>query len=157
MSLIKEFQTNANQERDGVWCEINESTQVKLCRAGGGNTRYEKMYLEKTKPIRRRLASGNIPLDRLRQITMDCFLKTVIVGWKTKLNGAWHDGIEPFTVKGDTIVAVDCHEAADLLPVTEENLRNLLTGLPELFDFVKNIAEEAIVFQEENLELEAGN
>lgn len=156
-NLAKEFGTNRNAERDGVWCEINDSTQVKLKRAGGGNTAYENMYMEQTKSIRRRLSRGNIPLDKLREITLNCFLRTVICGWKTLVGKVWYEGIAPFELQNDKLVMADEFAEGDLLPATEENLRNLLGNLPELFEYIKEIAEESVIFNEEMLEKETGN
>ena len=155
---LKDFGTNKGNEKDGLWFEVDDEIQVKLRRAGGGNKAFEKMTEALLKPQRRRLASGNLSVDKIREINRECFLKTVICGWRTLVNGTWCDGITPWKEEEDgTMVVEEVEDASDLLPVSPENLRKVLQDFPELFDLLTRLADDASAFREESLKDEGKN
>ena len=164
MGLNSNFATDPKKESTGEWFELDEETKVLLRRAGGGNKEYEKLHTKLLQPHMRRLRmtqGTRIPPgleEPLKEIQRICYARTIILGWKTKVDGQWCDGIEPYTLTEDGAPkAVKYSEASELLPVTEKNLSNLLKDYPEAFTTIMELCADASAFKDEALEAMEGN
>lgn len=164
MGLNRNYATAPKAEQDGAWFELDEDTKVLLCRAGGANKEYDKLHTELLQPYMKRLkmGSGNkIPpalVEPLKAISRMCYARAVIKGWKTRVNGEWCDGIEPYTLNEDgACVAVPFETADDLLPVTEKVLLKVIEDYGEVFADIMELCGEADSFRAEALEAMEGN
>lgn len=169
MSLFKEFATDQDNEKSGVWTELGDNSKLKLRRAGGSNKEFEVLQTELTKPFQKRirLSGGSIPntlLSTMRKISVECFSKTVVCGWQTKIkdeegNESWHDGIEGVDIDEATGKRSErsIQTEKDLWPVTETNIRKMFTEFPDFFEVVMEVASDAAAFRDEGLEAMAGN
>ena len=96
--------------------------------------------------------------EPLKAIQRTCYSRTVIVGWQTKVNGEWCDGIEPYTLNEEGAPeAVPYEDASELLPVTEKTLTKLLEDYPEAFTTIMELCGDAAAFKDEMLEIMEGN
>ena len=164
MGLNDSFGTDVKSEAEGTWFELDGETKVRLRRAGGGNKDYDKLHSQLLQPHMRRLrlAGGNkIPPgleEPLKQIQRVCYARAVIVGWQTKIDGQWCDGIEPYELNDEgSPVAVKLEGAEGLLNVTEKNLTKLLEDYAEAFVVIQELCGDATSFKEEVLEAMEGN
>lgn len=164
MSLSSSFGTDPQKEADGAWFELDEDTKVRLRRAGGGNKEYDKLHTQLLQPHMRRLRMGagtKIPpglVEPLKAISRMCYARTVIVGWQTKVDDQWCDGIEPYELNDDGApVAVPYENAEGLLKVTESNLLKVLEDYPEAFTTIMELCADASAFKDEMLEIMEGN
>ena len=98
-----------------------------------------------------------MPTSRMQEITIACFVDTVISGWQTSINEQWCDGIEPYEMKDDGPVPKDYAAAEDLLPVNAENLKKVLADFPDAFKFIVDICDDASAFREGLLEEDTKN
>lgn len=164
MGLNSNFGTAPHKEAEGAWFELDEDTKVKLRRAGGGNKEYDKLHSKLLEPHMRRLRMAHgkrIPPgleEPLKAIQRTCYSRTVIVGWQTKVNGEWYDGIEPYQLNDDGApVAVPYEEASDLFPVTEKTIAKALEDYPEALLTIMELCGDATAFKDEMLEAMEGN
>jgi len=164
MGLCSNFGTSPTREAEGAWFELDEDTKVKLRRAGGGNKDYDKLHAKLLQPHmqRLRMARGlRIPSgleEPLKEIQRTCYARTIIVGWQTKVDGEWCDGIEPYRLnEDDAPVGIPYQSASELLPVTEKNLVKLLKDFPEAFTTILELCADATAFKDEALEVMEGN
>ena len=160
MGLFEEFATDDKEEVEGVWAEMSEGVKLKLKRAGGANKAYESMHLAKLKPYRNRLKGGTVPpvmLPIMRGINRECFAKTVVADWQTKIGEEWHSGIQGFEEVDGRTQSIAVNGPSDLWPVTEKNIKLMFEALPEFFELVAAFADDAAAFREEGLETIEGN
>jgi len=164
MGLNSNFGTDPAREAEGAWFELDEDTKVCLRRAGGGNKEYDKLHSKLIEPHLRRLRlvqGRKIPPgleEPLKAIRRTCYARTVIVGWQTKVDEQWCDGIEPYSLNdAGAPVAIPYEDASGLLPVTEKTLCKLLEDYPEAFVLIMELCGEASAFKDEVLEVMEGN
>lgn len=88
-SIYKKFETNKERETKGITVEYHddenpESPPAKfvIARSGGSNAAYAKMLDVETKPLRRSLAAGTIPVATLQRVNRKCFVETCLLGWE---------------------------------------------------------------------------
>ena len=79
MSLYSQFGTDKTVEKEGVFLQYGTTKdgkpiQIKICRAGGANTAYNRAMEAKTKPYRRQLQNGTLDME-----VMNCAKCTLIL------------------------------------------------------------------------------
>lgn len=139
MSLYKTFQTSQHLEKNGIELQYGENDKgeeilIRIARAGGANSAYNKRLEALVKPYRRQITSETIDNKVLEKLILQAFAETVILGWS---------GVED--AEGN---ALEC---------TVDNVIKLFTDLPDLFKDVQDQAQKSVLFREEILELESKN
>ena len=139
MSLYKTFQTSQHLEKNGIELQYGENDKgeeilIRIARAGGANSAYNKRLEALVKPYRRQITSETIDNRVLEKLILQAFAETVVLGWS---------GVED--AEGN---ALEC---------TVENVIKLFTDLPDLFKDVQDQAQKSVLFREEILELESKN
>jgi hypothetical protein len=139
--LHKNFATNKNLEREGITLEYHDPDEVdippvriKIARAGGSNTAYEKALDRRTRSMRRQLAANAVSVAEIRRITREVFAETVLLGWEN--------------VTDDKGVAI---------PFNYDNAVELLTDLPDLMADIEQQAGQAQLFRGVQIEEDAKN
>lgn len=139
MSLYKQFKTNSNLEKDGIIIEYGHTDQgkpiqIKIARAGGANTAYSRVLEAKVKPYRRQIQNETIERETMTGIMREVYAETVVIGWSNVQNAQGED-----------------------LEFNRENVIQLFTDLPELFEDIQSQANNVAIFRETILEEEAKN
>lgn len=139
MSLYKTFQTSQHLEKNGIELQYGENDKgeeiiIRIARAGGANSAYNKRLEALVKPYRRQITSETIDNKVLEKLILQAFAETVILGWS---------GVED--AEGNSL---EC---------TVDNVIKLFTDLPDLFKDVQDQAQKSVLFREEILELESKN
>lgn len=129
----KMFETDRNLETDGITIDYGDF-KFKVARAGGSNTKYNKMIDRETKPFRRQINAGSIDNDVLDKILKKVFAKTVVLSWE---NVKDKDG--------------------NLIEFSYENCLKLFEDLPDLFTDLREQAANMELFKTEIIEGEAKN
>lgn len=138
MGLYDRFKTNANLEKTGIFQDFGDF-RVKLARAGGSNTAYMTRMTALSKPHKRQIATDTLDRAVLRKIMLQCFAETIILDWETKTeNGSFVQGIES--------------EDGSIMPFTVENVINVCTDLPDLFDQLMETANMQELYNDSYLE-----
>jgi hypothetical protein len=111
----------------GVWIDYGDRA-FQVLRAGGSNHRYVRALAAALRPHARALAKRTMDPDKLRRIYWDLFAQYVVIGWR---------GIED--ADGTQI------------PFSEEAARAFFEAFPDLFDEIKDYAEDMGTFAEESI------
>ncbi len=128
MSLSKAYGTDKKLEQEGVWFDYGDAGQWKLARAGGANQRFNRVKERVLKPMRRRIQSGNISEDMLSKSMVKIYAEAVVLDWR-----------------GVVLV-----EGAEPLEYTRDNVMQVLTDYPDLFNDIMSDALERAPFAEED-------
>lgn len=139
MSLYKQFKTDANLERDGILIDYGPNskdlpTRFRLARAGGQNKAYAKALEKATRPHKKSIQMGSLDNNIADRIFMEVFVDTVVLGWENVEDENGND-----------------------LEFTRENVLKLFTDLPDLYQDLREQAQNASLFREELLEEDLGN
>jgi hypothetical protein len=140
--MFDAFETDSNLETDGVWIDYG-SFRVKVAHAGKSNPEYAKYAEQKLKPLRRAMANGLMTDARSEAVMIDIYAKTIIKGWKVKVEDDYKEGIE---TRDGTIV-----------PVTYENIVSTFLALPRLFNDIVQMSDSIDNFRKSDLEADSGN
>lgn len=139
MSLYKQFRTDSDLEVSGIFLEYGENSKkqpirFKVARAGGSNSKFDKVLAEKTKPYRGLLKNDSMDPKLAEKLVMHAYCESVLLGW---------EGVED--------------ENGNELPFSADNAKKLFTDLPDLFADIREQAGRAALFRQHILEQEAGN
>lgn len=134
MSLYSKYKTDPSKETEGVWVDFDDNIKLKLARAGGRNQQYLKSIERETKPYRRALQNGTIPVEVADNIIRKVYAETVVLDWENVTD-----------------------ENGKVLSYSKENCLKLLTDLPEFFAEIKSVAENMEMFRAAGLEADAKN
>lgn len=143
--LYSMFKTNSKDEREGVWLEYGRTPKtdqdpeglpirIKIARAGGKNTDFNKALEKATKPHRKAIQTGHISVETVEALYREVFVDHCIVGWEN-VAGA----------------------AGEMLPYTRPNVLRVLTDLPDLYEDLKGQANSLGLYREEEREADLGN
>lgn len=144
-ALGKLFATDKDAEKNGIDVEVGtvlrDGKEVPMLftvrRSGGNNLEYKRTIERLTKPHRRAIEKGKMDLVKLQEITQECFLESVLVGWENIPFGEGKDQkFRQFNVA---------------------NARILFDLYPELLVELQDNAQEIANFQNSRLEEEAKN
>ena len=139
MSLYKSFKTDANLEKSGIELEYGENSKgqpilIRIARAGGANSAYNKRLEVLTKPYRRQIQTETVDNKVLEKIVAQAFAETVVLGW---------EGVED--------------EDNNDLPFSVDNVVKLFTDLPDLYKDIQEQAQKTALFRQEILEADSKN
>lgn len=124
-----------NLDREGFTCEYtpngDDFFSVTLLRAGGQNDKFNKLFEQRTRTLRRSGADlSHIDPKRQREITADIYADSVVIGWD---------------------------EAKFECPCTPDNVRQAFADDPEFLEFCIKQAQQSSNFRDKAREAEAGN
>lgn len=143
MSMYDRFATDKDAEKTGVWLDYGDF-RILVARAGGSNTRYEKALEKESRPHRRGIATGTVPLATLRRVLISVYSKAVVLDWNVKNeDGSWVQGIH--------------QPDGDVAAFSAERVEEAFTALPDLFTDVQSQADNVSIFRPETLEADAKN
>lgn len=139
MSLYAQYKTDPELEKSGLWLEYGPNSKgneqrIRIARAGGANTQFQKRVEALTKPYRRQIQTEIIGNDMVTKLLRQAYAETVVLGWE---NIEGPDGEE--------------------MQFSVENCVKLFTDLPDLFTDVQEQAQRAALFRAELREADAGN
>lgn len=130
----KVFGTNKDLEAGkGVTLQY-PGFSIVINRAGGANKKFASIMAAKLKPHRQKFERGLLDDETSQQILLETYAESVVIGW----NGV-------------------TDKAGKKIPFTPSACVKLFTDLPDLFDDVKNQANNAAVFRDENEAVEEKN
>lgn len=81
-SIFDLFETSADMEKSGVWLDFKDYGKIKIARAGGENFRYMKAFETAFRPHRKLIEMGAFPEDEARDLLIDVYASTVVLGWE---------------------------------------------------------------------------
>lgn len=119
------FRTDKALEKEGIVLDYGDF-KIKVARAGGSNTAFQKALTAKVRPYKRQLDAGTIPDDVAERLFLDVYAESVVLGWE----GVTDENGKP-------------------LPYSKENAVKLFTDLPDLFRDVQNQAAAISNFRAE--------
>lgn len=99
---------------------------ITIHRAGGSNKRFAQILNAKMKPYRHQFERGMLADDVSARILLESYAEGIVIGWKNVKDA---DGNE--------------------MEFTKENVVKLFSDLPDLFNDIKQQAENAALFREE--------
>lgn len=136
MNLYKQFGTDKNLEQNGVIVSYGEegSPEFKLARMGGSNVKYKKALERAVKPHKHAMKADVLPTASAEKLVREVFVETVLLGWKNVTDS---DGV--------------------IMEFNKKNALKLFHDLPDLYADLSAQAEQASLFQQEEIEAEAKN
>lgn len=144
MSLHKLFKNDVNLEKNGIWIDYGPnddlagtpppSQRFRVARSGGSNMAYNKALEHITKPFKRALQNGQVSNERAKLMDREAFLDTCLLGWENVTNA---DG--------------------QLIEFSKANAVALFDELPDLYDDIREQANNASLYREEVREADLGN
>lgn len=142
MSIYNLYKSDVQKEKDGVVILFgDEELRLTISRAGGGNTKYDRVVAANVKPYKRAIQADTISAEKVNAILAKTFAESVIVKWETKVDGEYKEGIELEGVEG-------------LQPATPQNIAKVLIALPDLLEDIKaeatKISNFRLVVREED-------
>ncbi len=157
-NLYGEIETDTSQEVSGIFLGIGTNLAVKIARAGGSNSKFEKAREFFAKPYVRQMQNGIMNVrESTNKILKPAYARGVVIDFFVMMDGEPVSGIPPYPSWGkQDKTALNEH---GLLPVTEENILRLF-NTPELgavWDTVVEEADRNANFRKEDLEARAGN
>lgn len=151
MNLYSLFKTNPSMETEGIMVEYGTvvrdgqevPVRIKIARAGGGNTAFEKALEKATRPYRKALQNNRMDPEIAAKIYKEVFVDTVLLGW---------DNVAFPVLDASGKVAGE-----EFLPFNRDNALRLLNDLPDLYADLREQALNGNLFREELLEEDLGN
>lgn len=139
MSLYKQFKTNPDIEKSGVFLQYGTTEdgrpiQIKVARAGGSNTKFTKLMEQRAKPFRRQIQAGTADSKQMEKLVREVYAQSVVLGWENVQDENGND-----------------------MPFTVENCIKLFEDLPDLYTDLVQQSQEAALFKAELLKADAGN
>lgn len=147
MSLYKQYATDQNLEKIGILLSygpdmlgtpnaegVYPEICIRIARAGGSNTEYQKQLDHAVKPVRRQIQQELLGLDKIKALTQKVYARCVVLGWENVRDA---DG--------------------NLLDFNEDNVLKVFQDLPDLWEDVQEQATRAALFRKSIQEDDAGN
>lgn len=128
------YKTDQSKEKTGVVIDLGESGKFTVARAGGANKDWSKKIASATKPVRRQIQAETIDSALVDKIVIEAFVDTVLKDWS----------------------GVTGREGAPLA-FTRDNAIALFTDLPDLFQELNKVANDAATFRDVILEVDSKN
>ena len=124
-SGLDDYLTSKELEQDGVWLRFPGDRRFLVRRAGGSNTRFQRVLQHLMRPHRRQMDRGTLAPEKMIEIMRVAYAKAVVIDW---------DGIRD--------------DAGQPVPLTEENAIAYFEAFPELFNEIIERAGEVATFSE---------
>lgn len=128
------FQNNENLEAgQGVTLQY-PGFSITIHRAGGSNKKFAQILGAKMKPFRHQYDRGILDDETSKRILLESYAEGVVVGWQNVKDAE-----------------------GKIMPFSKENVVKLFSDLPDLFNDVKQQAENVSLFREEGEKLDEKN
>lgn len=128
------FERNEELEaQKGVDLLFPENIRITILRAGGSNKKYDKVLGRLIKPYKRQMKTDTMDKTVSEKLMRELYTESVIIGWS---------GVKS---KGKKV------------EFTKENVMNLITSFPEVFDEIREQADNLANFRTEEIKEEAEN
>lgn len=98
--------------------------EITIARAGGANTRFDKVFEHKTKPYKRMIQTDSLDPEIGKKIMRETYAETVILGWKN-------------------VQDID----GEFLEFNQKNVLSIMEQLPDLFQEIQVNANKAALFR----------
>lgn len=139
MNLFKQFGTNKNLEKEGVFLDygLNENgkpIRFKIARAGGSNIAFQKALEAKLRPHRRALQADMMDEALAERIMREVYAVTIVLCWEGVTDA---DGKE--------------------LPFSKANVVKLFEMIPDFFREIQEQSHKISTYQNEELEADVKN
>lgn len=118
-NLDKLFKTSRELEVEGRRFEIDDSTFFQIRRYFAGNPKIKESLTAHYKPYAKQVDMGTMLPEKMREIEIKVFVETCVITWEGILD-----------------------ENGQPIPFSQDNAIKLFTGLPDLFDKLKEYAED---------------
>jgi hypothetical protein len=122
-SLYDAFGTVKKYEAEGVTLDFGVA-KFRVRRAGGSNRQFMTTLAAKLRPHRRAIDAGTLPDDVAKEMQMEVYFETVVVGWEDVTD-----------------------EAGNVLEYSLVNFKKVMTDLPDLWDTLRTEADNMKNFQ----------
>lgn len=137
--LFATFSTDPKLEQEGVWISYGPNSkghdmEFLLARSGGANDDFNQMLERETKPHRKAIQTGVFSNARTEALYLKTFVATVLKGWRN--------------VEDRNCTPVEYSQA---------NALAYLKSLPNLYEDLKEQANNLAIFREEIREADLGN
>lgn len=133
-STYTAFQTDERMEQTGILLDFGDAGKIKIARAGGANTAFNKKMMALAKPHRHAIQTGLLSGEKAEEMMLDAYATTVVLGW---------DGITD--------------KEGNVLPFSVDNVKKVFKDLPDLFSQVRKSADDAALFRADELEADVKN
>lgn len=121
-NLDKYFKTDADFEKEGVWCEIDSGTAFKLKRIGGANVKGREIFSKIYRPYTMQLQNNTIDEKTANKLMAEGLVMACMVDWRN----VEIDGVDT--------------------PFSKEVAIELLKDLPELCEVLHKFAQNRDYF-----------
>ena len=140
--LFKTFESDRDLEKNGITLQYGTTVrdgkdvpvEIIIARAGGNNSRFDKVFEAKTKPYKRMIQTESLDPEVGKRIMRETYAECVILGWNNVQN---REGV--------------------FLDFTKKNVELLMEELPELFADIQTQANKQAIFRKVVLEDDAKN
>lgn len=129
---ISTFKTNEQREQEGVWEDAGGGLRLKVARLG--NLRYEEYLRQTGKPYARQMRHGTVDNKVLEDLIRQAMARHVLLDWENLDD-----------------------EQGNPIPYSHEKALELLTKYRDFHQMVLEIAQDARLFKEQDLEEARGN
>lgn len=133
-NIYDKFGTDKKLEQEGVTLDYGDGLEVRIARAGGSNTKFEKAVQLKMRKFGLQAKHDLLDADQMREVMREVLAETVVLGWS---------GVTD--------------REGNALPFNRENCIKLFKDLPDLFEDVLEQSRKAALFKTVVLEAESGN
>lgn len=142
MNPYAQFMVDKDLEVQGKWIEYADF-RVKIARSGGRNSDYLK---ELTKIGKKHKNITKLPEHLQNKLLRDVFIKTIIKDWGVAVDKNEENGKITYE---DGKIAIINNETGDIevVPFSDTALDNLLSKLPDLFEDIRDQANNISNFQ----------
>ena len=137
--LYRNFKTDTNTEQSGVVLELGLNTQgqmmgIRIARAGGANTTYEKRMETLVKPYKRQIQNELLDKETMLGLVKEAYVDTIILDWENMED-----------------------ENCQPLPYSKAACRKLIDDLPELFNEIMTMSTKVSLYRSAILEADSKN
>lgn len=141
-TLFKTFKADATLEKSGILLQYGTAQRdgkevpvtIRIARAGGANTMFDKVLEAKTKPYKRMIQTDSLDKKVSERIMREVYAQTVVLDWENVQD-----------------------EDGEFLEFTHENVIAMFEALPDLFTDVVTQANKQALFRADIIEADAKN
>lgn len=135
------FKTNPEREQEGVVLLFGD-VEIRVARAGGANTKFQRAFEEKTRPYRKQIEMKVIKEDVMTRLLAEIYAEAIIVSWRTKVVTKDEFGNDEVTY--DQTITVN----GDKLEFSIANATKLLMNVPMVFQEVREVSMQWTNYQD---------
>jgi len=133
MSMYSAFKTDQTKETEGVVVDFGQF-RCTVRRAGGANKAYQKAMETIVNPYRRIIQLGTMAEGKMKELMAEGYSKAIITNWEYQKES--EDGLgDPTWVQGIELPDGSIGE------VSPENIKAVLIDQSDIFDMIKEVAD----------------